>query len=238
MNTNERLKRFVAYLKSKGIVSSQEDFGKKLGYNNRTSFSRLMNSDISEKFLDLVQTLFPDFATFDNSALLQNGIIPLDKEKPVDSVIPQPYDGYMEVEFADLSTAAGKLGGNSLTELPRSRKMLVPKEFDNGNYLVVRVEGDSMDNDSKGSIPNGTDILIKEYFIQNGDKLPIKNNLFVIVSREGTVLKKITEHNIEEGFILCHSYNPAYKDYPIPLEDILQIFIFRKIVGFRPPILD
>lgn len=151
-------------------------------------------------------------------------------------VKPVPYNNYMMVEYAQLSTAAGRLGGENPANLPDTKVRLVPKEFDNGNYLVVEVDGDSMDDGTSISIPDGTEILVKEYYLNNGDKLPIRGNLFVIVTTEGTVFKQIVEHNIEQGYIVCHSYNPKYKDYKILLEDILQIFLYRKIVSFRPNI--
>lgn len=147
-----------------------------------------------------------------------------------------PYDDYMVVEYADLSTAAGMLGVENPAVLPEMKRRLVPKEFDNGNYLVVKVDGDSMDNGSSISIPDGTEILIKEYPLHNGDKLPIRNNLFVVVSKTGTVFKQIVEHNTELGFIKCHSYNSKYNDFNIPMEEVIQIFIYRKIVSFRPSI--
>lgn len=153
-----------------------------------------------------------------------------------DNVTPIPHDNYMVVEYADLSTAAGRLGVENPAVLPEMKKRLVPKEFDNGNYLVVGVDGDSMDDGSNISIPDGTEILIKEHILHNGDKLPIRNNLFVIVSKIGTVFKQIIEHNTEEGYIVCHSYNPKYKDFSIHMDEILQIFIYRKIVSFRPSI--
>lgn len=149
-----------------------------------------------------------------------------------------PFDNYMMVEYVDLSTAAGQLSGFGVNvdDLPDYKKKLIPKEFDKGNYLVVQVYGDSMDDGTGISIPDGTDILVKEYILNKGEKLPIRNNLFVIVSTEGTVFKQIVEHNIEEGYIVCHSYNPKYKDYKIFLSDIVQIFVYRKVVSFRPPI--
>lgn len=152
------------------------------------------------------------------------------------TVKPVPYDNYMIVEYADLSTSAGRLGGENPSVLPEMKKRLIPKEFDNGNYLVVGVDGDSMDDGSNISIPDGTEILIKEYQMHNGDTLPIRNNLFVIVSKTGTVFKQITEHNVEEGYIVCHSYNQKYTDFRIPVNDIIQLFIYRKIVSFRPSI--
>ncbi len=157
------------------------------------------------------------------------------ESRPIyDEVTPIPYDNYMMVEYADLSTSAGLLGRVLPEYLPETKRKLMPKEFDTGNYLVVKIDGDSMDDGSNMSIPDGSEILIREYFLSRGEKLPIRNNLFVIVSQEGTVFKQITEHNTEEGYIRCHSYNPKYKDYNIPLEEILQIFIYRKIVSLRP----
>ena len=140
------------------------------------------------------------------------------------------------VEYADLSTVAGRLGGYNPATLPEMKRRLIPKEFDRGNYLVVRVDGDSMDDGTSISIPDGTEILIKEYHLEKGEKLPIRGNLFVIVSTEGTVFKQIIEHNTEEGYIICHSYNQKYSDYRINLSEVLQIFIYRKIVSFRPSI--
>ena len=151
-------------------------------------------------------------------------------------VTPIPTDAYMMVEYVDLSASAGPLGGSNVDLLPETKKRLVPKEFEKGNYLVVRVNGDSMVDGTDISIPDGAEILVKEYVLENGDKLPIRGNLFVICSREGNVFKQVVEHNTDLGYIRCRSYNKKYSDYNIPLDDIFQIFIYRKIVGYRPSI--
>lgn len=160
-------------------------------------------------------------------------------ESSNNNVTPIPYEDYMEVEFVDLSVQAGPLGRCSLSDLPKSRKMLVPREYDNGEYLVLKVDGNSMyKKDSDISIPAGTEILVKKYYLENGDQLPIRNNLFVIDAKDGQALKQIILHDVEKGFIRCHSYNEDYKDYDVRMEDILQIFIYRKVVSSRPPIPD
>lgn len=151
-----------------------------------------------------------------------------------DSVTQVSNDGYMEVEFRDLSVAAGPL---SMTDQKAPKKtMLVPREYDKGEYLVVRVEGPSMEDGTIYSIPNGANILIKRMYLENGDRLPIRDNLFVIDAKDGQALKQIIEHNTEEGYIICHSYNPEFNDYRVNLEDVFGFYIFRKIVGFRPPV--
>jgi len=154
----------------------------------------------------------------------------------LEDITPIPYEDYMMVEYVDLSASAGMLGGSNVDVLPDSKKRLVPREFERGNYLVVRVNGDSMTDGTDISIPDGVEILVKEHVLENGDKLPIRGNLFVVVSRDGNVFKQIVEHNTELGYIKCHSYNPKYEDYIIPMDDVFQIFIYRKIVGYRPNI--
>ena len=143
-------------------------------------------------------------------------------------------DNYMMVEYADLSASAGTLGGAILDNLPDSKIRLVPKEYEKGNYLVVRVNGDSMNDGTLRSLIDGDEILIQEHFLHTGDKLPIRNNLFVIVSNEGSVIKQITEHNTSENTITCHSFNPVYEDFKLNLDDVYQIFIYKKIIRRKP----
>ncbi len=151
-----------------------------------------------------------------------------------DTVTQISNDNYMEVEFRDLSVAGGPL---NMTEARSSRKtMLVPREYEKGEYLVVRVDGPSMDDGTIYSIPSGANILIRRLYLENGEKLPIRDNLFVIDAKDGQALKQIIEHNTEEGYVICHSYNPDFTDYRVDLEDVFGFYIFRKIVGFRPPV--
>ncbi|MGX9985879.1 S24 family peptidase [Soonwooa purpurea] len=153
-----------------------------------------------------------------------------------DTVTQVDSDNYMEVEYRDLSVAAGPL--NRTDEKAPRKTMLVPREYEKGEYLVVRVDGPSMDDGSTYSIPEGAKILVRRYYLDNGDKLPIRGNLFVIDAKEGQALKQIVEHNTELGYVRCHSYNPEFKDYNIPLEEVYGFYIFRKIVAFRPPVRD
>ncbi|WP_313516126.1 hypothetical protein [Sphingobacterium sp.] len=37
-------------------------------------------------------------------------------------------------------------------------------------------------------IPDGVEILVKEHVLENDGKIPIRENLFVIVSREGNYI--------------------------------------------------
>lgn len=156
---------------------------------------------------------------------------------PVQDGITQIDDSaHMEVEFRDLSVSAGPL--SRTYEQASKKTLLVPKEYDRGEYLVVRVDGNSMQDGTEYSIPAGANILIKRLYLEKGESLPIRGNLFVIDAKDGQALKQIIEHNVDEGYIVCHSYNPEYSDYKVRIEDILGFYIYRKIVGYRPPVRD
>ncbi len=236
-NKNNNQNSYInAYLKTafEKLNKKQSEIIKDLGVS-QAYVSALMNGKkrVGKEMAKKISQLYG----FDEGSILTGeGEMLKEEKKYVEEVSPIPYDNYMEVEYADLSTVAGRLGGYNPATLPEMKRRLIPKEFDRGNYLVVRVDGDSMDDGTSISIPDGTEILIKEYHLEKGEKLPIRGNLFVIVSTEGTVFKQIIEHNTEEGYIICHSYNQKYKDYKINLSEVLQIFIYRKIVSFRPSI--
>lgn len=154
------------------------------------------------------------------------------KPKPfVSEVTPVPEDNYMMVEYADLRATAGYLGNGDVSVLPETQRRLLPREYAKGYYLVVRVDGDSMYDGSARSIRDGDEVLIREVTHELKDGLPIRKNLFIITTREGNVLKQITEINQAERYLMCHSFNPSYSDYKIPLEDICQIFLVCKVVS-------
>jgi len=145
-------------------------------------------------------------------------------------------DEFTEAEYLPVSAQAGYLSAlledNGVYEM---EKMLVPKVFEKGNYLVVDVTGDSMDDGSTRAICNGDKLLVKEIVIDNGwnKKLPIRQHIFVIVSSEGIVCKQIKEHDTENGVLVCHSFNPMHEDYKIDLKNVFRIFKVKKIVERR-----
>jgi len=249
MSVKDRLNE---YLKSKNIRKShfEKSINVSNGYINSLSGSPSANkiNDISKVYNDLnIEWLLTgegEMIKMEGKSLDANFQKVGDNWQSVNednshyNVTPIDNDNYMVVEYADLRVSAGPLGTKNLQALPKNKIRLVPKEYDRGEYMVLRVDGPSMDNGTSISIPDGTEILVKKYYLHNGDKLPIRNNLFVIDAKDGQALKQIIEHNTEEGYIICHSYNPEFKDYKVMLEDVLQFFIYRKIVSSRPPIPD
>lgn len=153
-----------------------------------------------------------------------------DSETNYNELTPVPEKDYMMAEFADLRSNGGRLGGGDTSILPDTRKRLVPREYEKGNYLVVRVSGNSMYDGTARSLTDGDEILVRELEPDEWNNLPILTRLFVITSREGNVVKQIKEVSPEKGYVLCHSFNSEFKDFKIMIADIYQIFVVYKIV--------
>lgn len=216
-----RLTEFLSYLKI-GQLKFEENIGVSRGYVNK------IGDNITVKTLDKIIKVYPEL----NINWLKTGegeMLKTAKKVQFQSNFTPVEEGhYMWVEYADLKASAGKLGGGDIDNLDDTRKRLVPKEFDNGNFLIIRIDGDSMADGTDRSLKDGEEVLICERQDYKIDELPIKKSLFVITSREGNVIKQISEVNMEDKYIVCHSFNPAYKDFKISFDDIYQIFIVCK----------
>ena len=143
---------------------------------------------------------------------------------------------YMMVEYVDLSASAGMLGGDFsadvIDKLPDTHKRLVPREYREGSYLVVRVNGDSMDDGTKRSLSDGDEILIR-LWTDPIETLPIRSKLFVLTTRSGHIVKQITKIDHNKKVITCHSFNPLYPDQVVDFNELIQIFTVEKIVNSK-----
>jgi hypothetical protein len=146
-------------------------------------------------------------------------------------------DNFMEVSLMSINAQAGYL--NSIIEkdadyMNELDTILVPKEYEKGYYLVVEVNGDSMDDGTSRSVCNGDKLLCQELQkIHWVNKLHFRQYIFIIVSNEGIVCKQIISQDVANGTIVCHSWNPMFKDYTINLNDVYQIFYVKKVVERR-----
>lgn len=123
---------------------------------------------------------------------------------------------------------AGYLSGYTdtvyLEALPKV-PMTVDREL-RGSYMIFEVRGDSMEDGSMHSICQGDRLIsrqIKQELWQY--KLHMNQWNFVIVHKiEGILVKRISNHNIENGVITLHSLNPLYEDFDVNLKDVAQMF--------------
>ena len=166
------------------------------------------SSEMLCKILNVVDKLSSDWLLLGKGPMLKSSIGNQDEVKVV-----QPSNGYMS-GFAD---------NGYMDSLPK-----VPFPMDeehHGEYVCFEVRGDSMDDGMRHSYAQGDIVLCR-----NVDRLYWMKklhynawNAFVIVHKEGIVLKQIVAHDVERGIITVHSYNPYYEDFDIDLRDVYQI---------------
>lgn len=230
------------YIKLKKL--SNNDISKALGYSPE-HISRILSgaTTLNHKFLGKFKEAYPDFDNNINPLISEN--IPILHDNQLrepgtsqysnSSLIKQvPFSDFMETDFLPIEAQAGYLDGLETQDMPKLETMLISKEFEKGNYLVVEINGDSMDDGSKRSIVDGDRVLVKELDrVHWKNKLHFKQNLFVIMSNEGIVCKQIIAHDVANGLITCHSWNQFYKDYVIALESVYKLFYIKKMVERR-----
>ena len=218
MNTRERLK---LYLSSIGI--SEGNFEKEAGLS--TGFVSKVGDSIRTKSLEKILGKFPDL----NTSWLLTGEGPMLKSSigNQDEVKEMRPSSVMMVPLVSQYAHAGYMSGFAdngyMDSLPK-----VPFPMDeehHGEYVCFEVRGDSMYDGMRHSYAQGDIVLCR-----NVDKLYWMKklhynawNAFVIVHKEGIVLKQIVAHDVERGIITVHSYNPYYEDFDIDLRDVYQI---------------
>lgn len=219
------LNKLLDYLKL-----NAKQFSESLGFERADRVYNVLNfkNGVSSSLAKIINDHYP-YINYD-WLLTGDGEMLKESNPQYNEVTPVPEGDYMMVEYVDLRASAGRLGVGDVSQLPDTHKRLVPKEYAKGGFLVVRIDGDSMDDGSKRSLSDGDEVLIYEHVDNHIENLPIRKTLFVITTLNGNVLKQIKEINKEESYILCHSFNPDYEDFKIKFEDVCQIFIVCKVV--------
>lgn len=135
---------------------------------------------------------------------------------------------------------AGYLSGfqdeEYLDELPK-HSFVVNKQH-RGSYMAFQVIGDSMNNGTSESIPEGSTVTGREIqrHLWNSRFHIHRFKDYVIVHKEGILIKRITKHDVDSGIITCRSLNPdkdAYPDFELNLDDCRQIFNIVNVTQIR-----
>lgn len=224
MTVKERLKEFVKYKKI-SIREFERLSGLNYGYINaiRVSIQPDKIKSIASYFTDL------------NTEWLMTGegeMLKKIKHNEAKEVDPS----YMDVELVSKYAYAGYLSGYGDAEYVESLPKIpvVVDHEGHGNYKCFEVRGDSMNDETIYGYMDGDVILARE--VQRGlwrPKLHINKVDFIIVHKDGIVLKQIIEQCDVKGVIKLHSLNPNkidYPDYEIFLDDCYQIFSVVEIV--------
>lgn len=139
---------------------------------------------------------------------------------------------YMLMPLAEFKIQAGFLSNyqdvDFLMDLSQ-HGILVDKPVQ-GRYVAFRVNGDSMDDGSSNAITRNSIVSTRELqrHLWEG-KLRFKDFPYWVIyttQSKMPLLKEITEHNVEEGYIVCHSLNdsPEFSDFKLHMNDVQALF--------------
>ena len=95
-----------------------------------------------------------------------------------------------------------------------------------GNWLAFEVKGDSMDDGSRDAYGPGDIVITREVMphLWKDSPLHYKRRDFILVCDDGILIKRISDHDVENHIITIHSLNPDYPDRQIDLAHVRQIF--------------
>lgn len=228
MDLQSRIREFIAY---KGLTIQQ--FEAKVPLSNGAVSK--MGDNTRRGTLDRISKSFPEL----NVSWLLTGEGEMLKSTPKpafeSNATTSDLSNYVEVEFVDLRASAGMQSGFAVDPYPDKVTRLVHIPDGNpNNYIVIRVNGISMDDGTARSISEGAELLAKR--VERLEDMRIHTRLYCIFSQSGDVIKQVSEVNAKEGYLKCHSFNPAYEDFTIPIEEIYHIFEIKSEIN-RPIML-
>lgn len=128
-------------------------------------------------------------------------------------------------KFAYAGYLAGYGDDEYVDRLPTVPFILPEDRTHRGQYVALEVKGDSMDDGTDASIKEGDVVLCRniDRSLWQDSKLHLKKWNFVIVHKEGILIKRILAHDVRHGRITIHSLNPEYPDREIDLNDVARI---------------
>lgn len=139
---------------------------------------------------------------------------------------------YMLMPLAEFKIQAGFLDHYQDAEflMDMSQHGIIVDKPVQGRYVAFRVSGDSMDDGSSNAIVRNSIVSTRE--LQRHlwlSKLRFKDFPYWVIyttQSKMPLLKEITEHNVEEGYIVCRSLNDSieYADFKLSLNDIQALF--------------
>lgn len=92
------------------------------------------------------------------------------------------------------------------------------------DHAIFTVTGDSMEP----TLIEGDEILAKHvpFDCYKENRLRIYNySIWIIATKsEGILIKNITEHDVENHTITCHSFNDKYSDFVLDLSEVKDIY--------------
>lgn len=180
---------------------------------------------------EFVERLFENYG----SELYNFKMLPKEPSSEIVTKATIDFDRVMLVPLVSQYAYAGYLSGFGDEEYTDSLPTIpwyVDREY-KGKYMFFEVRGDSMDDGSIESYPEGSRLLSRNVGREHWrNRLPISAWDFVIVHQsEGILAKRIVNHDTQRGVITCHSLNSLYDDFTLHLDEVMELYtIIEKII--------
>nr|WP_311479078.1 S24 family peptidase [uncultured Porphyromonas sp.] len=228
MTDYERLNEIVRSIKF-GYKLTQREVAIKIGLKSATYLSDVLNGrhPVSEQISDSLIKAFPEYSkdwllTGEGTMLAGDGEVKANAKE----LDPEALN-WISVPVIPFRAMAGSTGWYEdvfADEWKEKRTVIAPLGAKAIDHAIFTVTGDSMEP----TLIEGDEILAKHvpFDCYKENRLRIYNySIWIIATKsEGILIKNITEHDVENHTITCHSFNDKYSDFVLDLSEVKDIY--------------
>lgn len=175
--------------------------------------------------IDVVSAVCSQYPRINSEYIITGHGMPMKED---DATRFNPPHGRVGIPLISQYAYAGYLTGYGDSEYIDTLPIIdfTPDREMTGNWLAFEVKGDSMDDGSKDSYESGEILICREVepHLWSNSRLHYNHRDFVIIHKDGILIKRIVSHDVENHRITIHSINPIYNDRIIDLADVRQLF--------------
>lgn len=210
------------------LVYNNTDFAQRIG-KARSYVSEALNGRrvITEQFVLSISDAFPEIS---KDWLLTGEGTMLSGESEVKAnakeLDPEALN-WISVPVIPFRAMAGSTGWYEdvfADDWKEKRTVIAPLGAKAIDHAIFTVTGDSMEP----TLIEGDEILAKHvpFDCYKENRLRIYNySIWIIATKsEGILIKNITEHDVENHTITCHSFNDKYSDFVLDLSEVKDIY--------------
>jgi transcriptional regulator with XRE-family HTH domain len=137
--------------------------------------------------------------------------------------------GRENIELVPIKAKAGYAAGYNDPEFIHNLPTFqLPFLSSNKKYRTFQIDGDSMN-----PIPNKTYITAE--YVDNWYDIKDGFAYIIITKTDGVVFKVVYNFMNERKTLQLHSYNPAFNDYEVKVEDIMEVWKFVNYIANELP---
>lgn len=214
MNRKERFQKAYNYLRSRGIIHTQEEVANRM-QSTASNVSKAMKGVENVLTDNFLRRFNEAFGSVFNLQWLILGEGDMLKE-------PDESEQFSMIRYwVDIDATGGGIELFNDRDTKRFIDISIPEFKDCTD--AVNLYGDSMSPLYK----NGQIIILKQWtesFIDYG-------NVYLIITRKGNRMVKYLRQGSDSAHVLCVSENKDYDSFEIDKEDILRLFIVKGAIS-------